>query len=92
MLATTYSANLNDSDNVGSGGLILAEAGYNSTVSEQNLRLTDIFTLSPTPSARDPHRIYLEEHRRCSTLERSQPAGCRRFYWRRRNGGASAKS
>jgi hypothetical protein len=48
MLAATYSANLNDSDNVGSGGLVLAEAGYNSTVSEQNLRLTDIFTLSPT--------------------------------------------
>jgi hypothetical protein len=48
MLATTYSANVNDSDNVGSGGLVLAEAGYNSTVSEQNLRLTDVFTLSPT--------------------------------------------
>ena len=48
MLAATYSANVNDSDNVGSGGLVLAEAGYNSTVSEQNLRLTDIFTLSPT--------------------------------------------
>jgi Carboxypeptidase regulatory-like domain/TonB dependent receptor len=48
MLAATYSANVNNSDNVGSGGLVLAEAGYNSTVSEQNLRLTDIFTLSPT--------------------------------------------
>jgi hypothetical protein len=47
MLATTYSANVNDSGNVGSGGLVLAEAGYSSTVSEQNLRLTDIFTLSP---------------------------------------------
>src|ERR1700744_347243 len=48
MLAATYSANVNDSDNLGSGGLVLAEAGYNSTVSEQNLRLTDVFTLSPT--------------------------------------------
>jgi hypothetical protein len=48
MLAATYSANVNDSDNVGSGGLVLAEAGYNSTVGEQNLRLTDVFTLSPT--------------------------------------------
>jgi hypothetical protein len=48
MLAATYSANVNDSDNVGSGGLVLAEAGYNSTVSEQNLRLTDVFTVSPT--------------------------------------------
>ena len=48
MLAATYSANINDSDNVGSGGLVLAEAGYSSTVSEQDLRLTDIFTLSPT--------------------------------------------
>jgi hypothetical protein len=47
MLATTYSANVNDSGNVGSGGLVLPEAGYSSTVSEQNLRLTDIFTLSP---------------------------------------------
>ena len=48
MLAATYSANVNDSDNVGSGGLVLPEAGYSSTVSEQNLRLTDIFTLSPS--------------------------------------------
>jgi hypothetical protein len=48
MLAATYSANLNNSDNVGSGGLALQEAGYGSTVSEQDLRLTDIFTLSPT--------------------------------------------
>jgi Carboxypeptidase regulatory-like domain/TonB dependent receptor len=48
MLAATYSANINDSNNVGSGGLVLAEAGYNSTVSEQNLRFTDVFTVSPT--------------------------------------------
>ncbi len=48
MLAATYSANVNDSGNVGSGGLVLPEAGYNSTTSEQNLRLTDIFTLSPS--------------------------------------------
>jgi Carboxypeptidase regulatory-like domain/TonB dependent receptor len=48
MLAATYSANVNDSDNVGSGGLVLPDAGYNSTVSEQNLRLTDVFTLSPS--------------------------------------------
>jgi hypothetical protein len=48
VLAATYSANVNDSNNVGSGGLVLAEAGYNSTVSEQNLRLTDVFTISPT--------------------------------------------
>jgi Carboxypeptidase regulatory-like domain/TonB dependent receptor len=48
MLAATYSANMNDSNNVGSGGLVLAEAGYNSTVREQDLRLTDIFTLSPS--------------------------------------------
>ena len=48
MLAATYSANVNDSNNVGSGGLVLAEAGYNSTVSEQNSRLTDVFTISPT--------------------------------------------
>jgi hypothetical protein len=48
MLAATYSANVNDSDNVGSGGLVLPEGGYNSTISEQDLRLTDIFTLSPT--------------------------------------------
>src|ERR1700729_3927372 len=48
MLAAAYSANVNDSDNVGSGGLVLPEAGYNGTISEQNLRLTDVFTLSPT--------------------------------------------
>jgi hypothetical protein len=48
ILAATYSANINNSDNVGSGGLVLEEAGYGSMVSEQDLRLTDIFTLSPT--------------------------------------------
>src|ERR1700722_4447967 len=48
MLAAAYSANVNDSDNMGSGGLVLPEAGYNGTISEQNLRLTDVFTLSPT--------------------------------------------
>ncbi len=48
MLAATYSANINDSDNVGSGGLVLEESGYTSTVGEQNLRLTDMFTISPT--------------------------------------------
>ena len=48
MLAATYSANVNDSDNVGSGGLALPEAGYNSTVGEQDLRLTDVLTLSPS--------------------------------------------
>jgi Carboxypeptidase regulatory-like domain/TonB dependent receptor len=48
MLAATYTANNNDSDNVGSGGLTLEEAGYNSTIREQDLRLTDILTLSPT--------------------------------------------
>ncbi len=48
MLAATYSANINNSNNVGSGGLVLEEAGYGSTVIEQDLRLTDIFTLSPS--------------------------------------------
>jgi hypothetical protein len=48
MLAATYTANMNDLGNVGSGGLTLAEAGYDSTVREQTVRLTDIFTLSPT--------------------------------------------
>jgi hypothetical protein len=48
MLAATYSASINDSGNVGSGGLVLPEAGYNSTVSEQNLRLTDLFTVNPS--------------------------------------------
>src|SRR5580658_9049436 len=48
MLAATYSANVNDSDNFGSGGLVLPDAGFNSTVSEQDLRLTDVFTLSPS--------------------------------------------
>ena len=47
-LATTYSANVNNLNNVGSGGLTLQEAGYGSTVGEQNLRITDIFTVSPT--------------------------------------------
>ncbi len=48
MLAATYAANINNSDNVGSGGLVLAEAGYSSAVSEQNLRLTNVFTAGPT--------------------------------------------
>jgi Carboxypeptidase regulatory-like domain/TonB dependent receptor len=46
-LAATYSANVNDLKNVGSGGLVLPEAGYGSMVREQTLRLTEIFTLSP---------------------------------------------
>jgi hypothetical protein len=46
MLAATYSANVNDQDNMGSGGLVLAEAGYDSTVSEHDIRLTDIFTIN----------------------------------------------
>lgn len=48
MLAVTYSENINNSGNVGSGGLVLAEAGYSSAVSEQNLRLTNVFTAGPT--------------------------------------------
>jgi Carboxypeptidase regulatory-like domain/TonB dependent receptor len=47
-LAATYSANVNDLSNVGSGGLVLPEAGYNSTVSEHDLRLTEIFTPGPS--------------------------------------------
>ncbi len=48
MLAATYSANVNNSGNVGSGGLVLPEAGYDSTVSEQNVRLTNLFSVSPS--------------------------------------------
>ena len=47
-LAVTYSANVNDSGNVGSGGLALAEAGYDSTISEDDLRLTEVFTVGPS--------------------------------------------
>ena len=48
MLVAAYTANVDDSANAGSGGLVLEEAGYSNAVREQNLRLTEVFTLSPT--------------------------------------------
>jgi hypothetical protein len=42
----SWSANVNDQDNQGVGGLVLEEAGYSSDVSEYDLRLTNTLTLS----------------------------------------------
>ena len=42
----SYSANLNNRGNQGVGGLVLAEAGYSSLVSEYDLRFTNTQTLS----------------------------------------------
>ncbi len=45
--ALTFSANTNSLSNQGIGGLALAESGYDSTVSEYNLRLTNTQTINP---------------------------------------------
>ncbi len=42
----SFSANVNNLSNQGAGGLTLAEAGYNSLVSEYDLRLTNTLTLN----------------------------------------------
>jgi len=44
--ALSFSANVNNLGNQGAGGLTLAEAGYNSLVSEYDLRLTNTLTLN----------------------------------------------
>jgi hypothetical protein len=43
----SFSANNNSLGNQGVGGLTLAEGGYSSSVSEYNLRLSNVLTLSP---------------------------------------------
>lgn len=43
----SFDANMNNLDNQGVGGLVLAEAGYSSLVSEYDLRFSNLFTLSP---------------------------------------------
>lgn len=46
-LITTYSANVNNLQNVSVGGTNLAETGYNSGQYEHTLRFTDVTTASP---------------------------------------------
>ncbi len=46
VLALTFSANTNSLSNQGIGGLALAESGYDSVVSEYDLRLTNTETIS----------------------------------------------
>jgi hypothetical protein len=43
----SFAANVNNLGNQGIGGLTLAEAGYSSLVSEYDLRLNNVLTLSP---------------------------------------------
>lgn len=43
----SFSANVNNFGNQGVGGLTLAEAGYSSKVSEYDLRLNNVMTLTP---------------------------------------------
>ncbi|HEY1647034.1 MAG TPA: carboxypeptidase regulatory-like domain-containing protein [Terracidiphilus sp.] len=43
----SYSANVNNLDNQGIGGLVLPEAGYSSLTSEYDLRLSNTLTLNP---------------------------------------------
>lgn len=47
LLVLSYTGSVNSLENQGVGGLVLPEAGYNSTASEHNLRITEIATLSP---------------------------------------------
>ena len=92
MLAATYSANVNDSDNVGSGGLVLPEAGYNSTASEQDLRLTDVFTLSPSLLHETHIGVTWKDTQGRTTLDCDQRAGGRGLYRGRRDHWPSAES
>ncbi len=46
-LATTYSANVNSLENLGVGGTMLAETGYDSGQYEHTLRFTDVTVVSP---------------------------------------------
>lgn len=47
MLVLSYTGSVNSLQNQGVGGLVLPEAGYSSSVSEHNLRLTEFATFSP---------------------------------------------
>ncbi|WP_150132903.1 hypothetical protein [Acidisarcina polymorpha] len=71
----SFSANVNNLGNQGIGGLTLAEAGFNSRVSEYDLRISNILTLSP-------HWLFLERHRTDSALHRSAASGRRLFFGR----------
>jgi hypothetical protein len=46
-VTASFSANVNSLENQGIGGLTLAEAGFNSRVSEYDLRLSNLQTFSP---------------------------------------------
>ena len=46
-LTATYTANVNELDNQGVGGSVLAESGYNSAQSEHVLQVTNLQTISP---------------------------------------------
>lgn len=47
LFVVSYTGSVNGLRNQGVGGLVLPEAAYNSNVSEHNLRITDIATISP---------------------------------------------
>jgi len=47
LLTTSYTANVNSLDNLGTGGTSLRENGYNSTQAEHTIRATNITTVSP---------------------------------------------
>jgi hypothetical protein len=47
-LAVAYEGNVSSLSNQGVGGQALPESGYNTTVSEHDLRVTNVATLSPT--------------------------------------------
>jgi hypothetical protein len=48
VVAVTFAANTNTLSNQGIGGLALAQSGYNSTVSEYDLRISNTQTISPS--------------------------------------------
>ena len=72
MLAATYSANVNDSDNVGSGGLVLPEGRLQQHDKRAESAADRYLHSQPVSSARNAHWLHLEEHHRCTTLERAQ--------------------
>ena len=76
-LTSTYSANVNNLQNVGVGGTSLAETGYSSEQSEHTLRFTNLTTFSPhlVHEARAQFKWNIEDDIPTSTAAQVQVAG-----------------
>ncbi len=77
VLTATYSANVNNLQNVGVGGTNLRETGYSSEQAEHVLRFTNLTTFSPhlVHEARASLKWNIEDELPTSTLPQVQVAG-----------------